>query len=57
MLMLIWAGCGSGVGMPASSINPFTDLAPITLDGLAQPIESDIIALGNFDLGEVFHID
>lgn len=50
------AGCPTANVGSASATNPFVDLAAIELDGLAQPVTSEIIPLGSFDVDQVFQV-
>lgn len=58
---LILCGLASSCAFPplpdVTTVNPFTDAAPIPLDGQARAIESDIVPLGDLEAGRVIRVD
>ncbi len=55
-VLMLLMGCNSVGPSQPSSVNPFTDLAPIELNGEAQPVTSEIMSLGAFEAGQVIEI-
>lgn len=54
-LVVLLSGCSLDTG--GEPVNPFTDFAPIALDGEAKDLTSEIVPLGLLETGDVLQVD
>lgn len=56
MAAVVASPCACNLNLPGGSVNPFTDLPPIPLNGISRDLPADITPLGELEAGRVIRV-